>query len=224
VLALLELLEPHGQLRFKGLQAYHGGVQHVRGHAQRRDAAQRAAARTAAIVAALAQAGVACATVTGGGTGSVEFDLTSGVYTEVQPGSYVFMDGDYGRNEASSAWRFEQSLFIASTVMSVGSGDRIVLDAGLKSIAVDSGLPGIWHQGALSTTLVYAAANDEHGIVHSRAPADAQPADAHPALGSQLLLVPGHCDPTLNLHDTLIGVRDGRVEGLWPIAARGLSR
>ena len=219
VLRLLDALAPHGQLRFKGLQAYHGGVQHVRGHAQRRDAAQRAAARTADLVAALTHAGVACATVTGGGSGSVEFDLASGVYTEVQPGSYVFMDGDYGRNEYGDALRFEQSLFIASTVMSVGSGDRIVLDAGLKSIAVDSGLPGIWQYGAESATLAYAAANDEHGFVRTRAPGD-----AHPALGSQLLLVPGHCDPTLNLHDQLVCVRDGRVESLWPIAARGMSR
>ena len=224
VLRLLDDLAPHRQLVFKGLQAYHGGVQHVRGHTQRRDAAQRAAARTAAIVAALAKAGVACATVTGGGSGSVEFDLASGIYTEVQPGSYVFMDGDYGRNEYGDALRFEQSLFIASAVMSVGSGDRIVLDAGLKLIAVDSGLPGIWQHGAPSPTLVYAAANDEHGIVHARAPGDAQAADVQPALGSQLLLVPGHCDPTLNLHDELIAVRGGRVEGIWPIAARGLSR
>ena len=66
---------------------------------------------------------------------------------------------------------------------------------------------------------MYAAANDEHGIVRTRAPGD-----AHPALGSQLLLVPGHCDPTLNLHDQLVCLRDGRVESLWPIAARGLSR
>ena len=219
VLRLLEALAPHRQLVFKGLQAYHGGLQHVRGHGQRRDAAQRAAAHTAGIVAALALAGVACATVTGGGSGSVEFDLASGVFTEVQPGSYVFMDGDYGRNEYGDALRFEQSLFIASTVMSVGSGERIVLDAGLKSVAVDSGLPDIWCDGAASATLVYLAANDEHGIVRSRALGD-----AHPALGSQLLLVPGHCDPTLNLHDELIAVRGGQVESIWPISARGLSR
>ena len=219
VLRLLDALAPHRQLVFKGLQAYHGGLQHLRGHGQRRDAAQRAAARTAGIVAALALAGVVCATVTGGGSGSVEFDLTSGVFTEVQPGSYAFMDGDYGRNEYGATLRFEQSLFIASTVMSVGSGERIVLDAGLKSVAVDSGLPDIWCDGAASATLVYLAANDEHGIVRSRADGA-----AHPALGSQLLLVPGHCDPTLNLHDELIAVRDGLVESIWPISARGLSR
>jgi D-serine deaminase-like pyridoxal phosphate-dependent protein len=222
VLQLLDVLALHAQLRFGGLQAYHGGVQHVRGHAERRGAAQRAAERTAAVVAALAAAGVPCPVVTGGGSGSVEFDLAGGVYTELQPGSYVFMDGDYGRNQSGAALRFDHSLFVASTVMSVGDAGagraRCILDAGLKSLAVDSGLPTVWQQGAASSTLGYAAANDEHGIVHL---ADGA---APPPLGSQLLLVPGHCDPTLNLHDALVTVRGGVVQGLWPVAARGLSR
>ena len=218
VLRLLDALAPHPQLRFGGLQAYQGGVQHVRGHAQRHAAAARAAERTAAVVAALAVAGVACPVVTGGGSGSVEFDLASGVYTELQPGSYVFMDADYGRNEAGATLRFDHSLFVASTVMSVGGGGRCILDAGLKSLAVDSGLPLVWQGGAPSPTLTYAAANDEHGIVRA---ADGA---ALPALGSQLLLVPGHCDPTLNLHDALVAVRDGVVQALWPVAARGCSR
>lgn len=219
VLGLLDALAAHPQLRFGGLQAYQGGAQHVRRQADRRDAAARAAARTAEIVAALAQAGVACPAVTGGGTGSVEFDLASGVYTELQPGSYVFMDGDYGRNDTAASWRFEHSLFVASTVMSVGDGTRVIVDAGLKSLAVDSGLPTVWHDGAASPQLEYAAANDEHGIVRSRDPAAPQP-----GLGSRLLLVPGHCDPTLNLHDQIVALRGGIVEALWPIAARGLSR
>jgi D-serine deaminase-like pyridoxal phosphate-dependent protein len=130
----------------------------------------------------------------------------------VQPGSYVFMDGDYGRNEYAGALRFEHALFLASTVMSRGA-DRAILDAGLKSLAVDSGLPELWNAPGLA----YAAANDEHGIVRGEA---AQ----LPGLGEQMLLVPGHCDPTLNLHEELIAVRGGRVEALWPIAARGLSR
>jgi len=218
VLRLLDALAPHPQLRFGGLQAYQGGVQHVRGHVQRRAAAARAAERTAAVVAALAAAGVACPVVTGGGSGSVEFDLASGVYTELQPGSYVFMDADYGRNEAGATLRFDHSLFVASTVMSVGGGGRCILDAGLKSLAVDSGLPLVWQDGAPSPTLTYAAANDEHGIVRA---ADGA---ALPALGSQLLLVPGHCDPTLNLHDALVAVRGGVVQALWPVAARGFSR
>ncbi len=218
VLRLLDALAPHPQLRFAGLQAYHGGVQHVRSHAERQAAARRAGERTAAVVAALAAAGVACPVVTGGGSGSVEFDLAGGVYTELQPGSYVFMDGDYGRNQTDGALRFDHSLFLASTVMSQGGGGRCILDAGLKSLAVDSGLPTVWQQGAASSSLTYTAANDEHGIVRL---ADGT---APPPLGSQLLLVPGHCDPTLNLHDQLVAVRGGVVQALWPVAARGLSR
>lgn len=212
VLRLVELIAAQPALRFKGLQAYHGGLQHVRAHAERCELAARAAGRTGALVAALAQAGVACEVVTGGGSGSVEFDLGSGVYTELQPGSYVFMDGDYGRNEYADALRFEHSLFLASTVMSLGDGEQVVLDAGLKSLAVDSGLPTVW-----GAELDYIAANDEHGLVRTRG-------GARPALGEQLLLVPGHCDPTLNLHDELIAIRDGVVEAIWLIAARGLSR
>jgi D-serine deaminase-like pyridoxal phosphate-dependent protein len=226
VLRLLQALQPHPQLVFRGLQAYQGGAQHVRGHADRRAAAQAAAARTAAVVAALEDAGVACPVVTGGGSGSVEFDLAGGVYTEVQPGSYVFMDADYGRNEAPDACRFEHSLFLASTVMSVGAADgpatRTVLDAGLKSLAVDSGLPLVWSAldgGRQNTALAYTAANDEHGIVQVPGAGTARP-----VLGSQLLLVPGHCDPTLNLHDEIVAVRGGVVEAVWPISARGLSR
>lgn len=206
----------HASLRLGGLQAYHGGAQHRRTRAERRDEAGRAAERAGTVLARLRAAGLPCAVVTGGGTGSVEFDLASGVYTEIHPGSYVFMDGDYGRNEWDPATGFGHSLFIASTVMSVAPATRVVLDAGLKSMAVDSGLPLIRQPegGALR----YVAANDEHGIVECGDGAD------RPGLGEQVLLIPGHCDPTLNLYDELIGMRDGRVECVWPVAARGMSR
>lgn len=219
VLRLLDALTGHRQLAFRGLQAYHGGIQHLRGHAERREAAARSAARTAAVVDALAHAGVACPTVTGGGTGSVEFDLASGVYTEVQPGSYVFMDADYGRNERGEGWRFEQSLFVATAVMSLGGDGRVVLDAGLKSMSAESGLPLVWSASGESGAFRSVAVNDEHGIVR-QLHADASP----PAHGTLMRLAPGHCDPTVNLHDDLVVLRRGQVEAIWPIAARGLSR
>lgn len=215
--SLAEAIAGDARFAFGGVQAYHGAVQHARGWNERRDAALRAAARAAGFVAALERAGLGCGVVTGGGTGSVAFDLESGVYTEVQPGSYVFMDGDYGRNEwqdGQAGLRFEQSLFLASAVMSNAAAGRVVLDAGLKSVAVDSGLPEL-HDAA---GMHYVAANDEHGIV------TLDDGVAQPALGDLLLLVPGHCDPTLNLHDELVGFRNARVESVWPIAARGLSR
>lgn len=211
---LVDAIAACDRFEFAGLQAYHGAVQHVRAHGKRRDTALRAAERAARFVRALERAGIACAVVTGGGTGSVEFDLESGVYTEVQPGSYVFMDGDYGRNDWQGALRFEQSLFLASAVMSRTQAGRVVLDAGLKSVAVDSGLPDMH----AAPGLTYIAANDEHGIVTVADRA------VQPALGDVLLLVPGHCDPTLNLHDELVGFRDGRVECVWPVSARGMSR
>ncbi|WP_454766243.1 DSD1 family PLP-dependent enzyme [Cupriavidus campinensis] len=221
VLKLVERIAAHAPLALRGLQAYHGGIQHLRGWAARREAAARTAERTGAVIARLEAAGVRCDVVTGGGSGSVEFDLGSGVYTEIQPGSYVFMDADYGSNDYAGTLRFEHSLFIATMVMSVAAGDRVVLDAGLKSMAVDSGLPWIWADGAASATLDYVAANDEHGIVKPR---QAGQAAALPALGSRVMLVPGHCDPTLNLYDEIVGVRGGVVEAVWPVAARGLSR
>lgn len=224
-LRLVEAIRAHTQLEFRGLQAYHGGIQHVRDYAARRQAAADAAARTAAIVAGLAEAGVACATVTGGGSGSVEFDLASGVYTEIQPGSYIFMDADYGRNDYSGTLRFEHSLFIATAVMSVAAAmrpaPRVVLDAGLKSMAVDSGLPLVWDGHGPSRTVAYVAANDEHGILE---PLPGGNGADLPGLGTQVLLVPGHCDPTLNLYDEIVGVRKGLVSLVWPVAARGLSR
>jgi len=220
-LQLVDAIAKHPGLTLRGLQAYHGSIQHLRGWAERRDGAARAADRTGNVIARLEAAGVHCDVVTGGGSGSVEFDLTSGVYTEIQPGSYVFMDADYGSNAYTGSLRFEHSLFIATAVMSVAAGDRVIVDAGLKSMAVDSGLPWIWADGAPSAALDYVSANDEHGIVKPRQ-ADAR--QALPPLGSRMMLVPGHCDPTLNLYDEIVGIRKGVVESVWPISARGLSR
>lgn len=221
MLKLVERIAAHGQLTMRGLQAYHGGIQHLRGWAERSDGAARAADRAGSFIARLEAAGVPCEVVTGGGSGSVEFDMGSGVYTEIQPGSYVFMDADYGANTYGGALRFEHSLFVATAVMSVAAGDRVVVDAGLKSLAVDSGLPWIWANGKQSGTLDYVAANDEHGIVM---PKHEDMVGKLPALGSRVMLVPGHCDPTLNLHDEIVGIRAGVVESVWPISARGLSR
>ena len=212
VLRLLEALAPHSQLRFAGLQAYQGRVQHLRGHDERFEAARRASDRAAVVLTTLANSGVRCETVTGGGTGSVEFDLQSGIYTEIQAGSYIGMDVDYARNEYAGSLRFEHALFLASRVMSMGDGTRAVVDAGLKSLAVDSGLPQVWQREADYTVI-----SDEHGTVVPRAGTTL-------SLNELLLLVPGHCDPTFNLHDELVCFRDDRVEAIWPISARGLSR
>ncbi len=198
---------------FGGLQAYHGSVQHVRGHAERAAVAARAAQAAAECARQLRGAGIPCDRITGAGTGSAEFDAASGVYTEMQAGSYAFMDGDYGANAWSGPLAFRHSLFLLATVMSMPAPGRAVVDAGLKSTTIECGLPQVAGRAGLH----YAAANDEHGVLKVAA-------DAALRLGDTLLLIPAHVDPTFNLHDSLVAYRDGVVEGVWDISARGLSR
>jgi 3-hydroxy-D-aspartate aldolase len=199
-------------LRFAGLHAYQGSAQHLRSPAERRDAIRRAAEWTADTKHLIEQSGLACTTVTGAGTGTYMLERDSGVYNELQPGSYVFMDADYGRNtRADGDPVFGQSLYILTTVMSHPSADRAVIDAGLKAFAVDSGLPRIARDNGVNLI----KASDEHGVL-------ALP--QHPAsvrIGERLRLIPGHCDPTVNLYDWLVGVRAGIVECVWPVSARG---
>jgi len=217
LMALIEAINAYPALRFAGLQAYHGGAQHVRDWAGRREAAQLAADLTAGYVRHLEARGLRCEVVTGGGTGTAEFDIASGVYNEIQPGSYLFLDGDYGANQWLGVFRPGHSLFIAATVMSTTRPGGMVCDVGLKTVAVDSGLPRVWSQGA-DASLRYVAANDEHGVMEVvNGAADAM-------LGERIWLVPGHCDPTANLYDAYVCVRGGVVEEVWAIEARGLSR
>lgn len=220
------------RLSFGGLQAYHGTVQHVRLPEERQQIIDAANARIREARARLEREGLLCAVVTGGGTGSADIDFASGVYTELQAGSYAFMDVDYSHNQPSAAGMpsFAHSLFLATRVMSRAAGTHVVLDAGLKSMSLESGLPQVWDaaQARPDAALVCTGVSDEHCTVElaadtaSTACAFALP--ALPALGELVLLVPGHVDPTINLHNSLIGYRQGVVEAIWPIAARGLSR
>jgi len=214
-LALARAIAASDNLRFAGLQAYHGSVQHVRTVADRREAISHSVERVRSTRELIQNNGIPCETVTGAGTGSYPLELASGAWDELQPGSYIFMDADYNRNEFDAAWPpFEQSLFVWTTVMSRPAATRAVVDAGLKSVSVDSGLPQVWqHEG-----LECVSDSDEHFVF------TIGPNAAAPALGDKLLLVPGHCDPTVNLYDWFVCVRGGVVEALWPVSARGAMR
>lgn len=200
-------------LRFAGLQAYHGSAQHLRTPEERRAAIGGALDAVRDTLARLESGGLPAATVTGAGTGTYELEAESGVYTELQPGSYVFMDADYGRNLDAAGRplsRFAQSLFVLATVMSHPNPSRAVVDVGLKAHSVDSGMPLV--DGVPGAR--YTRASDEHGVIELETPGSL-------ALGQTVRLVPGHCDPTVNLHDWIVGVRGRRVEAIWPVAARG---
>lgn len=217
--ALAEEIAALPGLDFGGLQAYHGAAQHLR-HAEERAAAiGRAAELTRQTVDLLALSGFECRTVGGAGTGTYALEAASGVWNELQCGSYIFMDADYARNldaEGEPVAEFEHALFVLSTVMSQPAEGRAVLDAGLKALAFDSGPPEIHGRRDLR----FESASDEHGKLTFEA--GNQPLRP----GDRLLLVPGHCDPTVNLHDWYVAVRglswEGAfVEAVWPVAARG---
>jgi 3-hydroxy-D-aspartate aldolase len=195
-------------LRFAGLHAYHGRAQHMRTMEERHGVIETAAQHVFHTKKELEKAGIACPIVTGAGSGTFMFEVGSGAWDEIQPGSYAFMDVDYGKNEwAAPLPRFAHALFVLATVMS-RQASHAVVDAGLKASSVDSGMPSVFQRGHLQ----YTHASDEHGWIEGQ---------GLPALGEKLLLVPGHCDPTINLYDWYVCVRRGIVEALWPITARG---
>jgi D-serine deaminase-like pyridoxal phosphate-dependent protein len=213
-LRLAEAIGRTKALRFTGLQAYHGSAQHLRSLAERRAAIAQATERAASTRALLAAHGIDCPVITGAGTGTFELEAASGVYDELQCGSYVFMDADYGRNldaDGAPIRDFEHSLFVWTTVMSRPNDERAIVDAGLKALSVDSGMPTLPGFDEAE----YSRASDEHGkLVLKRATNRLR-------IGDKIKLIPGHCDPTVNLYDWYVGVRNNRVEALWPITARG---
>jgi 3-hydroxy-D-aspartate aldolase len=211
---LARLIAGSRHLIFGGLQAYQGSAQHKRTIAERRDAIAVASEGCRRTIEQLRQQGLDCPIVGGGGTGIFALEAASGVYTEIQAGSYAFMDADYARNldeSGAPVSTFRHALFVLSTVMSTAIPGVAVLDAGHKAVSIDSGMPTVWQRPDIR----YAGASDEHGKLTFG------PETTAPKLGEKLRLVPGHCDPTVDRYDWYVGVRAGRVECLWPVAARG---
>jgi 3-hydroxy-D-aspartate aldolase len=201
-------------LKFSGIQAYQGAMQHMDDYNDRKEKIDIAVAMVKDAVEALKGEGLECDIVGGGGTGSYYFESNSGVYNELQCGSYAFMDADYGRILDKDGKRIDQgewenAFFILTSVMSHAKADKAIVDAGLKAQSVDSGLPTVFGRDDVE----YIKCSDEHGVVM----------DPNGVLNvnDKLKLVPGHCDPTANVHDWYVGVRGGKVECVWPVSARG---
>ena len=211
LLRLAEQVNTTPSVQFIGIQAYNGAAQHIRDHPSRLTATKRNNALVEESVRLLARHGISCRVVSGGGTGTYGLEAASEVYNEIQPGTYVFMDADYlaNRDRSGAPFRdFEVSLYVLATVMSRRHGIAIV-DAGLKAVSLGNGLPLV-----LGGQALYKRFADEHGVL---VPTDG----SLPQLGNQVRLIPVNCDPTVNLYDHLIGVRNGVVRAVWPVDARG---
>jgi 3-hydroxy-D-aspartate aldolase len=214
VVAIAKAIEAAPGLKFTGIQAYQGAMQHLERYEDRKAKLDAAIAQVEEVVEALKKEGLEPEVVSGGGTGSYYFESGSGVYNELQCGSYAFMDADYGRILDKDGKRIDKgewknALFILTSVMSHTKADKAICDAGLKAQSVDSGLPFVYGRDDVQ----YVKCSDEHGVIEDP--------KGVLKINQRLRLVPGHCDPTCNVHDWYVGIRNGKVETLWPVSARG---
>jgi 3-hydroxy-D-aspartate aldolase len=217
-LELARLIDTLPNLKLAGLQAYSGPSSHVVGFEERRRhsiESMRPAVETRRL---LERSGIECGWLSGGSTGTYNIDSEIDGITELQPGSFIFMDVDYnviGGRDGKTYRDFENSLTVLATVYSKPSKDVAIVDAGLKSFATDrkvgpepKDLPGAR----------YSWSGDEHGKL------DVAAAEREVKLGDRIEFIVPHCDPTVNLYDHLYCLRGDSVEAVWRIAARGMNQ
>jgi 3-hydroxy-D-aspartate aldolase len=218
-------------LRYDGIQAYFGHLQHADSRAE---STASETAEVGKLVDSLRAQGLAPPQVTGGGTGTFAFDLAAGVFTEVQCGSYALMDVEYMMcGGPNGRWPFKSALFIATSVVSAQHKRQVTIDAGMKAVSLDVA-PRVIAGAAPGSYWDIEDLSDEHGmIVHpDLANSDVTAADADPAIawpldapkeGDLVWLQPGHCDPTINLYDGFWVVGDAQDAEFWPIDARRIT-
>lgn len=205
-------------LRFAGLQAYDAAASHTLGFAARQARTAGTMAQAIATRALIEADGIPCPMISAGSTGSYRFDAEMDGLTELQPGSFIFMDADYARiggADGGEAYTdFRTALTVLTTVISV-TGDEAIVDGGYKAFATDRpfGPEPIGEPG-----LTYAWAGDEHGRL------DMRRAERRLKVGDRVTFRVPHCDPTVNLYDEIHALRGDRVEDVWRIAARGKSQ
>ncbi len=208
---IINFIKESQNLKLLGFQAYNGSNQHIIDIQKRKKSVNITTQKIFNLVKSFISEELI---ITGGGTGCFEYEVETKIYDEIQVGSYAFMDAHYSslkKNEQSEII-FENSLFILTSVISNSQKNFCVVDAGLKSLSVDSGLPKIYNNEKVN----YIKCSDEHGILE----------DEYNLMkiNQKLLLIPGHCDPTCNLHDWYVVINnDKTVIDLWPVSARGFS-
>lgn len=207
-------IDKSNSLQFGGIQAYAGHLQHIADLTERQRQDENEIRPINELRGQLEQAGILVPKITGAGTGTHAIDAASGLFSELQCGSYIFMDVDYWRIDLRGTEPpFEPALFVRTSVISANGRDHVTTDAGLKHFATDCGAPTII-QGA-PRNAVYGFFGDEHGWV------DLPDAPDHLPVGTTLECLTPHCDPTVNLHDVYHVVRGDKLVDIWPIDARG---
>ncbi|MCB1686300.1 MAG: DSD1 family PLP-dependent enzyme [Pseudomonadales bacterium] len=216
MLELATRISDDPRTRFRGIQHYAGQVMHIEGYAARRERSLTLWESVAGSVALLTREGFPCEVVTGAGTGTYNIDSDVEVITDLQVGSYIFMDQEYlliGGAESERFDDFEVALSVASSAISQPLPTAITVDGGFKAFASDSVNPEPMDLAGAR----FRFGGDEHGILLL------EKGTQQPLLGSVQRFVTPHCDPTVNLYDAYWVHRDGMVHAQWPVAARGCS-
>jgi D-serine deaminase-like pyridoxal phosphate-dependent protein len=216
-LKLAQLIDSLPHVTLEGLQSYDGQAAHTTPFAARGERTNGNMAKAIETKARIERAGIRCSMVTGGSTGTYRFDSENPGMTELQPGSFIFMDLEYrgiGGPDGAEYGDFQHALTVVTTVVSRPAGFAIV-DGGYKAFSTDRPFTP---RPVDFDGVEYGWAGDEHGRLElSRASRDVK-------VGDRLAFIPPHCDPTVNLYDQIYALRGDRVEAVWPIAARGKSQ
>ena len=209
--SLIDLINTMSNIKFEGFQAYNGSIQHIEDFAQRKINVQETCNKIRSLKTRFKDYSPI---ITGVGTGCFDLEVKENVYDEIQVGSYAFMDAHYSSlkkdSKVNNTINFKNALFVLSNVMSTSVKKQAVVDAGLKSMSLDSGLPTVFNYD-----LKYINCSDEHGVIEDL--------DNLLKINDKVFLIPGHCDPTCNLHDWYVVKKDNIVIDLWPVSARGCS-
>ena len=201
-------------LRLRGVHGYSGASSHVMGYAERAKHSKDVMDPVMASFNAMQRAGLPAEIMSGASTGTYNIDSGFDTMTELQVGSYVFMDVDYRRIGGKSGdiySDFAPSLTVLATVMSKNYDDIATVDAGLKAFATDRK----FGPEPLLDGVTYSFNGDEHGRLHL------EKAAREVKLGDKVELIVPHCDPNANLYDRMYVCRGDQVREVWKIAARG---
>jgi 3-hydroxy-D-aspartate aldolase len=217
-LALAQLVDKLPCLELRGLLAYDGGAQHVAGFGARKERALKGIEEAARTAAAMKAAGLNTGIFSGGGTGTYSVQHLTPGFTDVQAGSYIFMDMQYlaiGSEDGSPVYNdFATSLTVVTTILNNRFPGRLTTDAGAKALSSDTPHAGVIGEPGMD----YNASSDEFGVITFNEAAKRY------QIGDRLELVVPHCDPVVNLYDQIYAIRNDRVEAVWPITARGKSQ
>lgn len=213
---LLKVIDQSSNLQFYGIQAYAGRVQHIKGYENRKQESELVLAPAQQMKLEMLQAGYQVKALSVGGTGTYSVDANLEGVTDIQAGSYLFMDVDYriiGGKGNNLYTDFEPSLFVLSTAISQPMPGSITIDAGSKSFSKDK-MPQLKDISGIE----YSFAGDEHGILTFKNPS------REVKVGDKVLLLTSHCDPTINLYDNYFVYDGQQVQDIWPVAGRGKSQ